>query len=60
LLIEGGADARDGERSPAYGTRRRVSAVPFDLERLEVTGGAVGGVGGDAGGDIAGLPNETA
>ena len=61
LLIDGGADARYiSSGHLLYVREGALLAVPFDLERLEVTGGAVGVVP-----DVmqaaymAGLPNET-
>ena len=43
LLIEGGADARYvASGHLVYANEGALLAVPFDLDRLEVTGGAVG------------------
>jgi eukaryotic-like serine/threonine-protein kinase len=43
LLIEGGADARYvGSGHLLYANEGALLAMPFDLDRLEVTGGAVG------------------
>ncbi len=61
LLIEGGADARYVSSGHLLYVREgALLAVPFDLERLEVTGGAVGVVPEVMqAAYIAGLPNET-
>ncbi len=61
LLIEGGADARYVSSGHLLYVREgALLAVPFDLERLEVTGGAVGVVPDVMqAAYIAGLPNET-
>jgi serine/threonine-protein kinase len=61
LLITGGADARYVSSGHLLYVREgALLAVPFDLERLEVTGGAVG-VMSDImqAGYLAGLPNDT-
>jgi Tol biopolymer transport system component len=61
LLLEGGADARYVSSGHLLYVREgALLAVPFDLARLEVTGGAVGVVPDVMqAGYIAGLPNET-
>ena len=61
LLIEGGADARYVSSGHLLYVREgALLAVPFDLERLEVTGGAVGVVPDVMqAAYLAGLPNET-
>ena len=61
LLITGGADARYVSSGHLLYVREgALLAVPFDLDRLEVTGGAVGVVPDVMqAAYIAGLPNET-
>jgi len=61
LLVEGGADARYVSSGHLLYVREgALLAVPFDLQRLEVAGGAVGVVPDVMqAGYVAGLPNET-
>jgi serine/threonine-protein kinase len=61
LVIQGGADARYVSSGHLLYVREgALLAVPFDLERLQVTGGAVGVVADVMqAAYIAGLPNET-
>ena len=61
LLIDGGADARYVSSGHLLYVREgALLAVPFDLERLEVTGGPVGVVPDVMqAAYLAGLPNET-